>query len=486
MVLKLPLSSRYGMPTIVSSATTVSPGFNERSPTGILVGKVNPGPEGGVPTIDWLQANAVAADLLGVGRGALLAGIARLPPSLATRLEALCARVARPASAGGTRSSGHAEDAVDGLTLFATDLGDGCVLVMLGRSAVALPGSLDLVAAAQELREPARIVADTAEHLLDAGTGSGYAMAEIQAAAARLIGLIDDLHAAGMPAQGGPREDEEFAPSALVRDVVETFRGRAHDRGVTLAVQPFDSERRLLGDAGRIGRVLRRLMVDALDRAVGMISVGIAEEEAGEGSAGAVLRFEVGVPGPQMRTPTAIGIALAHRLAATMGGSAGVAALPDGGCTTWFTARLRHADEAEETGGLRVLLAEDNEITRRLVAVVLQRQGHHVTAVDNGRKAVAEVASRRFDVVLMDMHMPELDGNEATRLIRALQRGGERLPVIALTADALPEQRARHLSTDLDAYLTKPVDWNQLDHVMRTLAARDGRAELSSLDAASS
>lgn len=476
------------MPTIVSSATIYPSNSGGNRSDGILVGRVKPGICGQAPSTDWLQANAAAADLLGVGRDALLGGTAGPAPSLAGRLAALCARVAEPSSGGGKEPSGHAEETADGLILSATDLSDGCVLVMLRRAAPAPPDGLDLTAVAQELREPAQAVAERAERLLD--MGSGYELAEIRAAAARLIGLIDDLWVVGLPAQvDTPRDDEEFVPSALLAEVADLARETAHDRGITLAVRPSGPERRMLGDGGRISRVLRRLLADALDRAVGMIAIAAAEDEAGEKDAGPVLRFEVSVPGPQMRAPTAIGLALAHRLAETMDGKAGVTTLPDGGCTTWFTVRLKHAEESTEPGGLRVLLAEDNEITRRLVAVVLQRQGHHVTAVDNGRKAVAEVAARRFDVVLMDMHMPELDGNEATRLIRALQRGGKRLPVIALTADALPEQRARHLSSDLDAYLTKPVDWDQLDHVMRTLAARDGRegrSEQPSLGAASS
>ncbi|HSK40126.1 MAG TPA: response regulator, partial [Arenibaculum sp.] len=105
---------------------------------------------------------------------------------------------------------------------------------------------------------------------------------------------------------------------------------------------------------------------------------------------------------------------------------------------------------------------------------VMERQGHRVRTATDGLQAVVAVASERFDVVVMDMQMPELDGAEAVRLIRAMQGPGERVPIVALTADQRPEQRIRHLSTDLDAYLTKPVDWQQLDRVMRSLSRRPG------------
>lgn len=469
------------MSTNVSFVTNFTADHDDNGPAGILIGKVKPGSDGDPPKVAWIRSNAAAAALLGFDREALLSGRGRLPPVPGARLEALCIRVAGPGSAGD--ATGYGEEMADGLALGATDLGGGCVIATIVRAFGRRTGGLDIPAVARELREPAQAMADRAERLAEGRAGEEAV--EIHAAASRLIGLIDDLHSVGMLARdAGPRADEEFAPWTLVSDAVASLEDLAHERGVILAVRPFPAERKVVGDAGRIGRMLRRLLVEALDRAVGTVTLGIVEETGGQ-DPDPLLRFEIGVHGPQIRPPAVIGLAVVQRLAATLGGRAGTSNLHDGSCVAWFTVRLKQAAPAE-AGGLRVLLAEDNEITRRLVTAVLQRLGHHVTAVDNGRKAVAEVAARRFDVVLMDMHMPELDGNEATRLIRALQRGGERLPVIAFTADSLPEQRARHLSSDIDAYLTKPVDWKQLDHVMRMLAARDGRTETSPLGAASS
>jgi CheY-like chemotaxis protein len=129
---------------------------------------------------------------------------------------------------------------------------------------------------------------------------------------------------------------------------------------------------------------------------------------------------------------------------------------------------------AAEGRGLSVLVVEDNETTREMLASVLRGHGHAVTAAANGRVAVSELAGGAFDIVLMDMQMPELDGAATTRLIRAMQGPGRRVPIVALTAEAQPEQRARHLDLDLDAYLTKPIEWPRLAHVMQALTGQRG------------
>jgi two-component system sensor histidine kinase/response regulator len=107
---------------------------------------------------------------------------------------------------------------------------------------------------------------------------------------------------------------------------------------------------------------------------------------------------------------------------------------------------------------LRVLLAEDNLVNQRLFVAVLQKQGHAITVVDNGRAAVDAVASGSFDVVLMDLQMPEMGGLEATGLIRRAEAGTDRhIPIVALTAHALKGDRERCLDAGMDNYLAKPV-----------------------------
>jgi two-component system, sensor histidine kinase and response regulator len=115
---------------------------------------------------------------------------------------------------------------------------------------------------------------------------------------------------------------------------------------------------------------------------------------------------------------------------------------------------------------LRVLVAEDNAVNRKLVTTVLHKRGHRVTGVDNGRAAVDAVVAQRalpFDVVLMDLQMPEMSGFEATQAIRDHEgRGGARLPIIALTAHAMQGDRERCLDAGMDGYLSKPIDVDEL------------------------
>ena len=126
------------------------------------------------------------------------------------------------------------------------------------------------------------------------------------------------------------------------------------------------------------------------------------------------------------------------------------------------------------TRALRVLVAEDNLVNRKLVTRLLQKRGHRITAVENGRAAVAALtspAAKRFDVVLMDVQMPEMNGLEATAAIRQHEAaGGGHVPIIALTAHALQGDRERCLAAGMDAYLAKPIDVEELIATVETCA----------------
>ena len=123
--------------------------------------------------------------------------------------------------------------------------------------------------------------------------------------------------------------------------------------------------------------------------------------------------------------------------------------------------------------GRRVLLAEDNLVNQRVALLLLQKRGYHVTVVADGRQAVDAYRRERFDVVLMDVQMPEMDGLEALQAIRTIERSsGLRTPVIAVTAHAMAEDRDRCEAAGMDAYLTKPLNSTRLFSTIDELLAR--------------
>jgi CheY-like chemotaxis protein len=112
---------------------------------------------------------------------------------------------------------------------------------------------------------------------------------------------------------------------------------------------------------------------------------------------------------------------------------------------------------------VRVLVAEDNLINQKIVRIMLQKAGCEVLAVDDGHKAVEAVQTNPFDLVLMDLHMPQLDGLQATRQIRALESKVKEVPIIALTASAFTDDRDRCLAAGMNDFITKPI---KLDYLL--------------------
>jgi len=112
---------------------------------------------------------------------------------------------------------------------------------------------------------------------------------------------------------------------------------------------------------------------------------------------------------------------------------------------------------------LRILVAEDNPVNQAVARRLLQKRGHIVTTVDNGREALAAVEKETFDLILMDVQMPEMDGLEATAAIRSREQGtGVHLPILAMTAHAMKGDEAQCLAAGMDGYITKPVRSEEL------------------------
>jgi len=314
-----------------------------------------------------------------------------------------------------------------------------------------------------------------------------------------LLAVIDDvldlsrIEAGKLTVQHTP-----FDWIELVDDVFALMQPAAHAKGLLLLkALPDELPRHVLGDPIR----LRQLLVNLIGNAIkftpsGCIRLQVQRlpEPAEVEAAGVRLRFEVSDTGIGIEASqqslifepftqadasitrryggSGLGLAIVRELTQLMGGQVGVHSVPGEGSTFWFELAFgvvrmpqpeRVADAAAARVGGQVLLAEDNEVNQMVVQAMLEQLGCTVEIVCNGLQAVEALRSRSFDLVFMDCHMPEMDGYEATRRLRAHEQPlGRRTPIVALTAAALAEDRDRCLACGMDDYLTKPVSLPQL------------------------
>jgi CheY-like chemotaxis protein len=314
----------------------------------------------------------------------------------------------------------------------------------------------------------------------------------------------------------------EFPLRQCISDATRIFRFMAEQKHLTFDTR-VDSAipDRLIGDPYRLRQVLMNLLGNAI-KFTAQGRVGLLVETEAEAPDGITLRFSVydtgiGIPAGQQHIifeafrqadgsttrkygGTGLGLAICSRLVDLMGGTIGVESGPGRGSTFRFTARfqpvpqpatlterpidsisLQNMVEAVGTTrgrlprSLSVLLAEDNLINQHLVKRLLEKRGHTVTLASSGRGALEHVETELFDVILMDVQMPDMDGLEATGRIREIEkRRRTHTPIIALTAHTMKGDRERCLAAGMDQFINKPIDAERFVEVVEA-AAMAGR-----------
>jgi PAS domain S-box-containing protein len=288
-------------------------------------------------------------------------------------------------------------------------------------------------------------------------------------------------------------EHIDFAVYEL-RARLESLTGHlAVERGVALQFH-FDSAvpEILRGDPTRLTQVLLNLVTNAI-KFTERGAVTVRARRAPTAETGTRLLFEVsdtgvGIPADvlsqlfepfvQADSSTArkhggsgLGLAICKRLVEAMGGRVGASSEPGAGSCFFFEIPLvRGSTKAVQsevkivapTVPRRLLIAEDVEVNRHILQAVLRRDGHQLVFASNGEEAVKLAREGVFDLILMDVQMPVMDGVEATRRIRAMEGPASRVPIVGLTANVMAREREGYLQAGMDECLGKPIDWREL------------------------
>lgn len=286
-------------------------------------------------------------------------------------------------------------------------------------------------------------------------------------------------------------EQRDFNLRHAAGSLSELWSQAAAMKGLTFACEIADNvPEMVVGDEVRLRQVLGNLLSNAVKfTETGSVRLRVSRADAIGG-----IRCEVSDTGPgidpsaqkrlfekfsqgdasvtRKHGGTGLGLAISRQLAELMGGSLTLSSEPGKGST--FTATFRfecvatpavHADAQPapaRANGLDILVAEDNAINRKLIALMLEALGHKCTFAENGEQAVSAAAAGSFDVIFMDVQMPVLDGLGATKQIRALGTPVAKTPIVAVTANAMSGDKEKYMAAGMDNYVSKPLSLQSL------------------------
>ncbi|MBS1131890.1 MAG: Response regulator [Proteobacteria bacterium] len=349
-----------------------------------------------------------------------------------------------------------------------------------------------------EIRTPLNAIAGMAALMRRAGLEQEQEtrLDKLEAAGGHLLEIINMvLDLSKIEAGKLTLQEDVFPLGSLFENVISMLHERALEKHLSLSFELPDLPPLLCGDRIRLQQSLLNYATNAVkfteQGSVFMTAVLLEETEED-----VLIRFEVRDTGigiaPEVQKRlfkpfeqadgsttrqyggTGLGLAITAKIAAAMGGETGLESEIGNGSTFWFTARLRKAilgsQEAHEEptcgaeqgllkdfAGIRVLLVDDEPINREITQILLEDLHFRIDSAENGEEALALACIYPYDLILMDMQMPVMDGLEATRRIRALP-DGHRFLIIAMTANAFSEDRERCLAAGMDDFTTKPID----------------------------
>jgi CheY-like chemotaxis protein/two-component sensor histidine kinase len=336
-----------------------------------------------------------------------------------------------------------------------------------------------------------------------------YARGVRQSAQALLRVVNDVLDFSRIDAGRLSLEVSDFEPRKTVAEALDLVRPEAQAKGLALRVETdADVPFTVAGDAGRLRQVLINLVGNAVKfTAAGDVRVRVSSEAAGDDILLRVAVSDTGIgiapgaldrifqPFVQADTSTAsryggsgLGLAICRQLVELMGGTIHARSDVGRGSTFEFTVRVARprpvttpimVEEADELPVLRrwsgrVLVAEDNPVNQLVIVRHLEARGVLADVAASGVEAVDAWSRVPYDLILMDCRMPEMDGYEATREIRRREDGSRRTPIVAMTADALPEYRQRSLDAGMDEHVAKPVSTRELETVLSRFVRSSG------------